>query len=66
MDSETNDQQEQQRIAEAQKLQEGMFLRYHPQAGRADRMASNIPGGHTSSFGGNADHMIGGRGGSNN
>jgi hypothetical protein len=50
---------------EATKLQQAMFLgRYRPQAGRADRMAANIPGGHTSSMGSNADHLIG-HGGSN-
>lgn len=51
--------------ADAQKMSAAYMLgKYRPQAGRADRMAANIPGGHTSSFGTNADHFIG-HGGSN-
>ena len=56
--------EERQREQEAQKFQSAMMLRYRPQTGRADRMAANIPGGHTDSFGTNADHFIG-HGGSN-
>lgn len=42
------------------KLQQAMFLsRYRPESGRADRLAANIPGGHTSSWGGNGDHLTG-------
>lgn len=53
MDTETDQQQEET------KLREGMMLRYRPQSGRADRLASNIPGGSTSTMGANADHMAG-------
>jgi hypothetical protein len=43
--------------------QASMFARYHPQAGRADRSASNIPGDKTT-IGSMAGHFIG-HGGSN-
>lgn len=38
---------------------------YMPMAGRADRLAANIPGGSQSSWGVNGDHMTSGMGGSN-
>jgi hypothetical protein len=59
-----DDEQQAQEQSEAQKFQSAMMMRYRPEAHRADRLAANIPGGHTSSFGTNADHMIG-HGGSN-
>jgi hypothetical protein len=63
MATETEEQSESDQ--EAVKLQQAMFVgRYHPAQGRADRLASNIPGGHISSFGTNADHTIG-HGGAN-
>jgi hypothetical protein len=56
--------QEEEQDADS-KLRSAMFIgRYRPEAGRADRMASNIPGGHTSDWGSNGDHFIG-HGGSN-
>jgi hypothetical protein len=55
---------EDQEQQDATKMQMAFMLRrYQPQQGRADRHASNIPGG-TSEWGGNADHTIG-HGGSN-
>lgn len=42
MDTETDEQREQE--AEQVKLQQGYLLRYHPQQGRADKLAANIPG----------------------
>lgn len=61
MEMDTETEQEQQN--NAQKFQTAMMLRYKPQAGRADRNASNIPGA-TNSWGGNGAHTIG-HGGSN-
>ena len=63
-ETESDEQARQAQEAEATKLQQGYLLRYHPQAGRADRMAANIPGGSQSSWGANGDHTIG-HGGSN-
>lgn len=38
---------------------------YMPVAGRADRLAANIPGASQSNWGNNGDHMGTGMGGSN-
>lgn len=47
MASETEQQQQEQQ-AESEKYYFGMMHRYQPQAGRADRSATNIPGNFTS------------------
>jgi hypothetical protein len=64
MDTETDPYQEAEQTDAAKMSAAYMLRRYQPTAGRADRMASNIPGGHTSSWGANGDHTIG-HGGSN-
>jgi hypothetical protein len=64
MASETDPYQESEQ-SDANKMSAAYMLRrYQPTAGRADRMATNIPGGHTDSFGTTGDHLIG-HGGSN-
>jgi hypothetical protein len=63
MDTETDEQRQQE--ADQVKLSQAFMLRrYQPTSGRADRMATNIPGGSQSSWGTNGGHTIG-HGGSN-